>query len=151
MGRSMSGDEVQAFLLHGTRTAKLAFVGGDGAARVTPVWFVLDDRSARGPTGIPDLMFTTGVTTAKGRALHRDPRVALLVDDERPPFALVRVQGLVELSEDLDECRHWATAIGARYMGPDRAEEFGRRNGVPGEYLVRVRPVRVTSEAGVAD
>ena len=30
-----------------------------------------------------------------------------------------------------------------RYPGDDRAEEFGRRNGVPGELLVRLRPIRV--------
>ena len=28
-------------------------------------------------------------------------------------------------------------------MGADRAEEFGRRNGVPGELVVRVRPNKV--------
>jgi hypothetical protein len=83
--------------------------------------------------------------------LRRDPRIALLVDDETPPFAFVRIHGRAELSEDLDECKHWATHIGGRYMGTDRADEFGRRNGVPGEYLVRVRPARVVSEAGVAD
>jgi PPOX class probable F420-dependent enzyme len=151
MGRSMSPDEVRSFLLRGTRTGKLAFVAADGAARVTPVWFVLDDEGPIGPTGVPDLLFNTGVDTAKGRAFRRDPRVTILVDDETPPFALVRVQGEVELSEDLEECRRWATRIGARYMGADRAEEFGRRNGVPGEYLVRLRPTKVVSEAGVAD
>jgi hypothetical protein len=35
-------------------------------------------------------------------------------------------------------------------MGADRAEEFGARNAVPGELLVRVTPARVTSEADVA-
>jgi PPOX class probable F420-dependent enzyme len=147
----MTPEEIRAFLLTGTRTAKLAFVGPDGAARVTPVWFVLDDDVPAGPTGLADLVFTTGADTAKGRALRRDHRVALVVDDDSPPYALVRVQGTAELSEDVERCRHWATRIGARYMGADRAEEFGRRNGVPGEYLVRVRPTRVVSEAGVAD
>jgi len=33
--------------------------------------------------------------------------------------------------------------IAARYMGPDRAEEFGKRNGVPGELIVRLRPTKV--------
>ena len=28
-------------------------------------------------------------------------------------------------------------------MGAERAEEFGRRNGVPGELLVRLRPTKV--------
>lgn len=43
-----------------------------------------------------------------------------------------------------------ATAIGARYMGADPAEEFGRRNGVPGELVVRVRPVKVIADFDVA-
>jgi hypothetical protein len=43
-----------------------------------------------------------------------------------------------------------ATAIGGRYMGAGRAEEFGRRNAVPGELLVRLRPGRVIALADVA-
>jgi hypothetical protein len=35
-------------------------------------------------------------------------------------------------------------------MGADRAEEFGRRNAVPGELVVRVTPERVISQANVA-
>jgi len=33
----------------------------------------------------------------------------------------------------------------ARYVGPDRAEEFGQRNGVPGQLVVRVRPTKVVA------
>jgi hypothetical protein len=36
-------------------------------------------------------------------------------------------------------------------MGQDRAEEFGERNGVPGELLVRLRIGKVVSESGVSD
>jgi hypothetical protein len=36
-------------------------------------------------------------------------------------------------------------------MGEDRAEEFGRRNGVPGELLVRITPTRVIGERDIAD
>ena len=151
MGREMSAREVSDFLLTGTRTAKLAFVALDGGARVTPVWFVLDDAAPAGPAGVPDLLFNTGADTAKGRAMRRDPRVAIVVDDETPPFTVVRLHGTATLIEDLDEIRAWASRIGGRYMGADRADEFGRRNGVPGEYLVRVRVERVYSEAGVAD
>jgi hypothetical protein len=35
-------------------------------------------------------------------------------------------------------------------MGPDRAEEFGRRNGVEGELVVRVRPTRIHGFTKVA-
>jgi PPOX class probable F420-dependent enzyme len=141
MPREMTLTEVRDFLLEGTRTAKLAVVRKDGSPHVAPVWFVLDGD---------DLLFNTGAKTVKGHALRRDPRVALCVDDERAPYGYVRIAGTATLSEDLDEVRRWATAIGGRYMGADRAEEFGRRNGVPGELLVRVTPSRVTSEADVA-
>ena len=44
-----------------------------------------------------------------------------------------------------------ATRIGGRYMGQDRAEEFGRRNGVPGELVVRVTPTKVLTAFNLAD
>ncbi len=36
-------------------------------------------------------------------------------------------------------------------MGADRAEEYGARNGVPGELLVRLVPEHVVALADVAD
>ena len=83
--------------------------------------------------------------------MARDPRVSLVVDDDTPPFAFVKLTGSVTVSEDPDELLTWAARIGRRYMGADRAEEFGRRNGVPGELLVRLRPTRVIAEADIAD
>ena len=53
------------------------------------------------------------------------------------------MQGVAELSEDPAELVRTATAIAARYMGPERAGEFGQRNGVPGELVVRIRPHKV--------
>jgi hypothetical protein len=61
------------------------------------------------------------------------------------------VTGEATWTDDLDEVRAWATRIGGRYMGPDRAEEYGARNGVPGELLVRVTPTHVVAEADLAD
>ena len=141
MSREMSSDEWHAFLSHGTRTAKLGTIRRDGRPHVVPVWFVLDGD---------DLVFTTGAGTVKGRALRRDGRVCACVDDERPPFAYVMVQGRASLSEDVDELLRFATAIGGRYMGAERAEEFGRRNAVPGELVVRVTAERVITNADVS-
>jgi hypothetical protein len=36
-------------------------------------------------------------------------------------------------------------------MGADRAEEFGRRNGVPGELVVRITPTKVRNAFALAD
>lgn len=138
----MGDTERRAFLSAGTRTGKLATVRRDGSPHVQPVWFVLDGD---------DLVFTTGATTVKGRNLRRDPRASLVVDDEAPPFAYVRVDGQAELSEDPGEMLTWATRIARRYMGDDLAEAYGRRNAVPGELLVRLVPSHTASEAGVAD
>jgi hypothetical protein len=73
-----------------------------------------------------------------------------VVDEEAPPYAFVHIRGHVTVSEEPGELLHYATEIGGRYMGGERAEEFGRRNGVPGELLVRLRPERVIAETDVA-
>jgi PPOX class probable F420-dependent enzyme len=143
----MTADERRGFLLQGTRTAKLATVRPDGRPHIAPIWFVLDQTAGGGDV----VVFTTGAGTVKGRAIRRDPRVALLVDDETPPFAYVLVEGTAEVSEDLDRMLEWATRIGARYMGDDRAAEFGRRNAAPGELLVRVTPTKILAHADISD
>jgi hypothetical protein len=72
------------------------------------------------------------------------------VDDDRPPYAFAMLEGQASISEDPAELRRWATQIGARYMGPDRATEFGARNGVQGELLIRITPTRIVAEDRVA-
>ncbi|TGD88455.1 PPOX class F420-dependent oxidoreductase [Mycolicibacterium sp. CH28] len=135
-------DDVIAFLSEGTRTGKLGYVAGDGRPLVAPIWFIVDGQQ---------LVFNTGKETAKGRALRRDPRVVICVDDQRPPFSFVQVQGTAEIGEDEDELLDTATRIGGRYMGAERAEEFGRRNAVPGELVVRVTPTKVIKAFDVAN
>ena len=141
---SMSEVEVRAFLTAlPARTGKLATVRADGRPHIAPVWYDVDDDGS--------LVFNTGESTVKGRNIRREPRVSLCVDDDRPPFSFVVVEGVAEISEDLDEVRRWAARLGGRYMGAERAEEYGSRNGVAGELVVRVRPVRVVSAADLSD
>ena len=135
-------DDVIAFLSEGTRTGMLGYLASDGRPLVAPVWFVVDGG---------ELAFNTGKNTAKGRALARDPRVVMCVDDPRPPYSFVQVQGIASLSERPGDLLDIATKTGGRYMGPDRAEEFGRRNGVPGEVVVRISPTKVRKAFGLAN
>jgi hypothetical protein len=97
-----------------------------------------------------DIVFNTGRDTVKGRNLARTLFAALCVQDDRAPYSFVTIEGPVVLSEDLGEVGRWATIIGGRYMGKSRAEEFGARNGVEGELLVRLHPDRIVSAANVA-
>jgi PPOX class probable F420-dependent enzyme len=140
---AMSDAEAYAFIDElPARTAKLATVRLDGSPHVAPVWVALDGH---------DVMFNTGRSTLKGKALIRDPRVAMCFEDDRPPFSFVIVEATVTLSEDPDELLRWATILGGRYMGADRADAYGRRNAVPGELLVRATPTRIVAERDLAD
>jgi PPOX class probable F420-dependent enzyme len=131
---SLDDPQIRAFLSAGTKTGHLGWTASDGRPVAAPVWFVLDgDRIA----------FNTGATTAKGRAIARDPRVVMTVDLPEPPYAFVQIQGIAHTGEDMDEVRRIATETGGRYMGADRAEEFGARNGVPGELVVWIEPTKV--------
>lgn len=130
--------KVIEFLSAGTRTGMLGYLAADGRPLVAPVWFVVDV----GRDGA-ELAFNTGRDTSKGRALARDPRVVICVDDPHPPYSFVQVQGVATVSEDARDVLDIATRTGRRYMGADRADEFGRRNAVPGELVVRLRPTKV--------
>jgi PPOX class probable F420-dependent enzyme len=124
------------------RTAKLAVVRADGSPHVAPVWVDIDRDQ---------IIFMTAADTIKGKAILRDPRVSLCWDDERPPFSFVTVAGTAAVSHDPDELLAWATRIGGRYMGVDRAVEYGRRNAVPPEMLIRVTPTRIVAKVSIAD
>lgn len=140
----MSEQEVRAFLTSTpARTGKLATVRADGRPHVAPIWYLVDDDGA--------LIFNTGEETVKGRNLRHDGRAAICVDDDRPPFSVVVVEGEVEIITELAQVRESAARLGARYMGDDRAEEYGVRNGVPGELLIRFLPSRVYAVADLAD
>jgi PPOX class probable F420-dependent enzyme len=139
--------DVIDFLSAGTRTGMLGFVAADGRPLVAPVWFIVE--TGVDPAG-GQLVFNTGRESAKGRALARDSRVVICVDDPHPPYSFVQVQGVSSVSDDPADLLDVATRIGARYMGDDRADEFGRRNAVPGELVVRVRPTKVNAVFNVA-
>lgn len=139
---SLTDPAVLDFLKSGTRTGKVAWITPSGRPSVTPIWFVVDGDS---------VAFNTHQDSAKGRAMQPGTRVSLVVDLEEPPYGFVKVDGTVEVSDDLDEVRRLATTIGGRYMGVDRGEEFGARNGVPGELVVRIHPDKVTAAFAVSD
>ncbi len=138
----MTPDETRAFLLEGSRTGKLASLMRDGSPHVIPIWFLLDGD---------DLVFTTGADTVKGRHILGDGRVSVCVDDERAPYAFVHIRGRASGTLEDPALLDWATRIAQRYMGSARAREYGERNAVPSELLVRVTPERVIAKAGVAD
>ncbi|MBN1092837.1 pyridoxamine 5'-phosphate oxidase family protein [Blastococcus sp. TML/M2B] len=67
---AMSPDEVDAFLRE-ERTCRVGTVGPDGAAHVSPLWFVWDGTA---------LWLHSLVRAQRWADLQRDPRVTVLVD-----------------------------------------------------------------------
>ncbi|GAC1644863.1 MAG: PPOX class F420-dependent oxidoreductase [Chloroflexota bacterium] len=137
----MTAEEVRLFLTERPRTAKLATVCGDGRPHVVPIWFDMDGDA---------VVFTTMTSTVKAINMRRDPRVCLCIDDDVPPFAYVVIDGVAALYPDAPDKLHWTTRIAGKYMGRDRAEEYGRRNAVPEEILVRVQPTKIVAERNIA-
>jgi PPOX class probable F420-dependent enzyme len=137
----MTIDQCYAFCGAPVRPAILSTIRADGRPHSAPVWYALEG---------PDFLFNTGRDTVKGRNLQRDPRLTLCIQDDQPPFSYVIVDGKAQLDSDLLAVRTWAARIGARYMGPQRAEEYGARNAVPDELLVRVTTIKVSGVLNVA-
>lgn len=139
----MSDDEAMTWLASGrARPGVLATTRADGRPHAAPIWYDVLDGS---------VWFNTGADTVKGRNLLRTGQAALTVQDDVAPFSFVTVSGGVELIDDLDQVRRWAARIGGRYMGADRAGEYGERNGVPGELLVRLVASHIVAARDVAD
>ena len=135
----MSKAEYLAFLSTPARCAKLGTVRADGRPHVVPVWFALDGEH---------VIFTAGHTSVKVKNILRDGRVAICVDEDAPPFHYVLLEGRAEvLDPSAKAARYWGTIIGGRYMGRERAEEFGRR--AEGEWVLRMIPEKVIAYKNV--
>lgn len=142
MSHKLSPDEIRTFIGEGTRTAHLATVRPDGRPHVAAIWVVVDGE---------EIVFTTWHESVKGRNLARTHFAALSVDDPNPPYSFIALEGPVTIIDDPAESNRWAGIIGGRYMGADRAVEFGERNGVPGEVVCRLRPSHMTGQAAITD
>lgn len=140
--REMSRGEAIEFMRAGTRTGKLATVRNDGRPHVVPIWFVVEDD---------EIVFTTWNSSVKSHNMRRQGQAALVVDLEEPPYAYVAVEGEIRMFDDPDELLRIATAVGGRYMGLDRAEEFGSRNAVGGELVVRLAMDKIIARDGISD
>lgn len=137
----MSAARQREFLSEGTRTAVVVTLRESGRPHAVPVWYALDGD---------DVVLFTGENTVKGKALQANPHVTVVVDDERPPFSFVSLEGTAELSRDPDELRRCVGLIAARYLPPDAADGFVEYGTRPGNMLVRIRPTHVIAQDRVA-
>lgn len=135
MSNRMTSAQRDRFLA-GRHVAVLVTLGEDGRPMPTPIWYLYRD-------GI--FYFRTAADAVKTRNIQRDPRVSICVQEERPPYKAVTVQGTAEVGDSLDWLadempRHYLGFVGAiGYRQAAQAIEQGP------EVTLLVRPERVTT------
>jgi len=142
--KQMTKEEIENFLLTGTRTGNVATCRKDGAAHVVPVWFSTD----KDESGL-NIVFATGKQSAKGKHLLRDPRVSFSVDDQNPPFSFVMIEGTAEIEQEPDKenLLKWATKIAERYVGKEEGKTHGKEiAALEGAILVHIRPSKIIAQ-----
>lgn len=140
--KQMTRDEIRFFLLQGTFTGKLGTINEDGTPHIVPIWFILDDED--------NIVFNTDNKSVKAKNIRRDNRVRFCVDDQSPPFSFVTLDGNAVIISDVPrEVFKWAKKIAARYMGEDKAEQYGKRNSSVGELLLKITPNKIIGQKDI--
>ena len=139
----MTKDQIRNFLLTGTFTGKLGTINKNGTPHVVPIWYTLDDED--------NILFNTDDNSVKAKNIKRDNRVRLCVDDQVPLFSFVTIDGVAEIiSKEPKEVFKWAKIIAARYMGNDKADEYGKRNSSEGELLIKIKPTKIIGQKDIS-
>jgi len=138
----MSQEEIIEFLVEGTFTGKVSTINKDGSPHITPIWYILDEDNY--------VTFTTYSKSVKGKNLLRDSRISFCVDDQVPPFSFVIIDGIAEIISESDNLLVWTTKIAERYMGKELSNEYGKRNAVDGELLIKVIPKKVIGQKDIS-
>ena len=148
----MIPEEVMNFLNLGTMTAKVSTATLDGIPHVAPVWFVIDYDSLSNDNKDFTIFFTTFYNSVKARHLISNPKVCVCVDDQKPPFSFIIINGMAEIDQNpkYDELLRLTSRIAERYMGKENAEKYSKRNAVKGECIIKIKPTKIIAQKEVS-
>jgi PPOX class probable F420-dependent enzyme len=94
--------------------ARLAYIWTDGTPRVVPIWFHWDGR---------ELIMGTPPKAPKLKALARNPKVSLTIDDENFPHRVLLIRGSARLTP-VDGIVPEYAAAAERYFGAERGQAW---------------------------
>jgi PPOX class probable F420-dependent enzyme len=106
-------------LLHSKIPARLAYIAPDGTPRVVPIWFHWNDR---------ELVMGTHPKALKLRALARNSKVAVTIDDNTFPHKVLLIRGTARLQEVAGVVPEYALAA-ERYLGPEQGKAWVKQFG----------------------
>jgi len=105
------------------------------------------ERDGKGPLALPvwyeyvdgEIVITMGDDSAKAKLLRRARRATFTVQDERPPYRYVSVEGPVSITTEPTD----VTDLAIRYLGPDLGRQYATANPPDdGTAVVRLTPER---------
>ena len=101
-------------LLQSKIPARLAYIGTDGSPRVVPIWFHWNGQ---------ELVMGTPPKAPKLRALAKNPKVALTIDDNAFPHKVLLVRGTARLTAVEGVVPEYAAAA-ERYFGVQQGQAW---------------------------
>jgi hypothetical protein len=101
-------------LLHSKIPARIAYVWTDGTPRVVPIWFHWNGR---------EIVMATPPKAPKLKALAKNPKVSITIDDNTFPHKVLLIRGTARL-ETLQGVAPEYEASAARYFPPELAKQW---------------------------
>ena len=110
------------------QVAVLGTIGASGRPQLSGVWFLAEDDAVK---------FSLNTTRQKVKNLQADPKVSVLIFDEKSPYRYLELRGDVEVTPDPDYT--FADKLGAKYNADLRDRDK------PGDtrVVITVRPTRL--------
>jgi Pyridoxamine 5'-phosphate oxidase len=115
-------------LLNSKIPARLAYIATDGTPRVVPIWFHWNGH---------DFIMASPPKAPKLKALAKNPKVSLTIDDNTFPHKVLLVRGTARLESLNGIVPEYATAA-ERYFGPDQGKAWVKNLGTMISSMVRV-------------
>jgi PPOX class probable F420-dependent enzyme len=115
-------------LLQSKIPARLAYVWADGSPRVIPIWFHWNGK---------EIVMGTPPKAPKLKALAKNPRVSLTIDDNVFPHKVLLVRGTARLEPVNGVVPEYALAAD-RYFGPEQGKAWVAQMGKMISSMVRV-------------
>jgi len=115
-------------LLQSTIPARLAYVWPDGSPRVVPIWFHWNER---------EFVLASPPKAPKLKALRKNPKVALTIDDNVFPHRVLLVRGTARLQTLSGIVPEYAMAAD-RYFGGQQAKAWVEKMASMIKEMVRI-------------
>ena len=132
-------DPVAQALLKSNVPARLSYVWLDGSPRVVPIWFQWDGKQLvlGSPPGAPKL-----------KALQKNPKVALTIDGNTPPYHVLLIRGSATVEMVPGGVPEYALSA-VRYYGEEQGNAW---LGMAGKLFTEFGKIAITPEwVGVID